>query len=87
MPLINCRVELKLKWLKHCALAICGNDDDSHSNNIILAIEDTKFYVPGSLLLYKCLQTYIDRDISFCDDRILNGFFNMLIRIDWVKLR
>ena len=46
MPLTNCRVELKLKWIKGCLLAICGNDDDAHSNNIIFTIKDTKFCVP-----------------------------------------
>ena len=38
MPLINCKVELKFKWTKHCILSasgadnVIGNDDD---NNII----------------------------------------------------
>ena len=27
MPLINCKVELKLKWTKHCVLAATGNDN------------------------------------------------------------
>ena len=46
MPFINCKVELKLKWIKHYILATCGNGDDAHSNNIIFNIKDTKFYVP-----------------------------------------
>ena len=45
MPLINCKVELKLRWTKHCCLSVAGtdnvngNDDD---NNIIFTIKDTK---------------------------------------------
>ena len=48
MPLINCKVELKLKWTKYCVLfpagidIINGNDND---NNIIFT-KDTKLYVP-----------------------------------------
>lgn len=37
----------------------------------------------GRLLLYKCLQVYIDRAINCYDGRVLNGFLNMLISTDW----
>ena len=49
MPLINCKVELKLRRTKHCVLSVAdtdnanGNNDD---NNIIFAIKYTKLYVP-----------------------------------------
>ena len=53
MPLINCNVELKLKWTKYCVLSAAGNDnvngngnDDVNGNNIIFTIKDTKLYVP-----------------------------------------
>ena len=43
MPLINCNVNLKLKWVKHCVLASSGTENvDANSNNIILTIKDTK---------------------------------------------
>ena len=36
MRLINCKVELKLKWTDHCALSSVGADNDNaNSNNII----------------------------------------------------
>ena len=42
MQLINCKVELKLRWTKHCVLATSGNDnDDVNPNNIIFTIKDT----------------------------------------------
>ena len=47
MQLINCNMELKLRWTKHCVLPVAGtnnangNDDD----NIIFTIKDTKLYV------------------------------------------
>ena len=54
MPLINCKVELKLRWSKHCVLSVArtdkGNNDD---NNIIFTIKDTKLYVPALTLLTK----------------------------------
>ena len=46
MRLINCKIELKLKWKKYCVLsAAAGNNDDANSNNIIFTIKDTKLYV------------------------------------------
>ena len=47
MPLINCQVDLKVKWTKYCVLAVAGADNtNSDSNNIIFTIKDTKLYVP-----------------------------------------
>ena len=47
MPLINCKVELKLKWIKYCVLPAAGNDNDNDRNDkIIFVIKDTKLHVP-----------------------------------------
>ena len=50
MPLINCKVELKLKLIKYCALPVAGNESDINNNdnayNIVFIIKDTKLYVP-----------------------------------------
>ena len=44
MPLINCKVELKLKWTKYYASASNGTDDaDANSNKIIFPIKETIF--------------------------------------------
>ena len=44
---INCKIELKLKWTKYCALTAAGTDNtDANPNNIIFTIKDTKLYVP-----------------------------------------
>ena len=48
MPLINFKVELKLKWTKYCFLSPKGNDNDNENaslKNIIFTIKDTKLYV------------------------------------------
>ena len=39
MPLINCKVELSLKWDKNCILS-------SEDGNSVFTITDTKLYVP-----------------------------------------
>ena len=39
MPLINCKIELSLKWHKNCALS-------SEDGNSVFAITDTKLYGP-----------------------------------------
>ena len=50
MPLINCTVELKLKWTKYCVFSADGNDNEianaDNANSIIFTIKDTKLYVP-----------------------------------------
>ena len=46
MPLINYKVELKLKWEKYCVLSAFGTgriiNDNNNDNNIILTNKDTK---------------------------------------------
>ena len=44
MQLINCKVELTLKWTKYCVLSVAGNDNNA--NNIISTIKHTQLYVP-----------------------------------------
>ena len=49
MPLINCKVELKLKWTKYCDLSASGADNvngNADGNIIIFTIKDTKLNVP-----------------------------------------
>ena len=46
MTLINCKVELKLKWTKHCILSVVGNaSTNEHYENV--------FGMSG--ILYCCL--------------------------------
>ena len=40
VPLINCKVELKLKWVKYCVLSEAGADNVNDSSNIIFTIKD-----------------------------------------------
>ena len=48
MPLSYCKVELKLRWTKHCVLSVAGIDNSNGNNyyKIIFTIKDTKLYVP-----------------------------------------
>ena len=57
MPLINYKVELKLKWTKNCVLSAAGNDNtNANPNNIIFTIKDTKLYVPVATLSARHIQ-------------------------------
>ena len=49
IPLINCKVELKLRWAKYCVLSA----DNELSNNIVFDIKGTKLYAPVSTLSSK----------------------------------
>ena len=45
MPLINCKVELKLIWTKDFVLSVFGNKNDilnADSNNTIFTVKYTK---------------------------------------------
>ena len=49
MPLINCKVELKLRCSKHSVLSVAGTDNangNNNENNIIFTIKNTILYVP-----------------------------------------
>ena len=47
IPLINCKVELRLRWTKDCVLSVVANDnDDANPNDVIFTIKNTKLYVP-----------------------------------------
>ena len=51
MPLINCKVELKLKWSNYCVLSAAGSDKaNDNDDNIIFTIKDRKLYVAAVLL-------------------------------------
>ena len=46
MPLINCKIELKLKLTNNCVLSAAGADNgNANSNNFIFTIKNTKLYV------------------------------------------
>ena len=56
MSLINCKVELKRRWLRHCFSSVLGNENDNinpDSNNITFTIKDIKLYVPAITLSAK----------------------------------
>ena len=47
VPLINRKVEMKLKWWKHCVLFLLANENtvNANANNIIFTFKDTKLHV------------------------------------------
>ena len=43
MPLINCKVKLKVRWIRHCVLSVLGNENNSanaDSKNVIFTIKN-----------------------------------------------
>ena len=62
MPIINCKVELRLKWKKYCVLSAAGADDnDTNSNNIIFIMNGTKLYIPVLNLSARDNQKLLER--------------------------
>ena len=67
MPLINCKVKLKLKWTKYCVLAAAGDDNtNDNPNDIIYTVKDTYISLPS---LYqqkktKNYQNFLAKDLK-----------------------
>ena len=64
LGIMNCKVELKLKWTKYCVLSEAGGDnDDVNSKNIILTIK----------------QSYLIL-LSLCEQKTTKNFQNVLAK-------
>ena len=60
MPLINFKVELKLRWAKDCVLSVAGNEnninENANANGITFTIKGTKLYAPVAALSARDIQ-------------------------------
>ena len=102
MPLINCKVELKLKWSKHCVLSVDGADNvngNNNDNNIIFTIKDTNLYVPvvplstrdnqkPSKLFSKGFEVsvYSNEYKTKSDNKITTNAFRFFLESDFVRV-
>ena len=50
MLLVNCKVELKLKWTKYCALSVVGNDNTNDNLAVLVLLRKTQNYMVLSSL-------------------------------------
>ena len=69
IPLINGKVELKLKWTRYCVLSAAGPDNvngNANASILIFIIKDTKLYVP--------VVTLSARDSQKLSKRLSKGF-------------
>ena len=68
MPLINFKVELKVKWSKYCALpAVCADNENANPDYIIFNIKDPKLYlslVTLSAETIKICQNFLAKDLT-----------------------
>ena len=59
ISMINCKVELKLKWKMFWVLVMAGaNNGNANSNTIFFTIKETKICVPAVTLSGKGNQNY-----------------------------
>ena len=57
MPLINLKVQLKLRWARYCVLGVRGAENEGNSSDsIIFIITGRKFHVPVVMLPAKTTQ-------------------------------
>ena len=69
MLLIDCKVELRLKWTNHYVLVLAGGDNTNTINgNTIVTIKDTKLYVPVVTLSAKVNQDVL-KILSKCSSK------------------
>ena len=78
MPLINCKIELSLRWIENCILSSSGTA-------AIFRITDTKLYVPivtlsaeGNTKLSKLLSDRFKRSIYWSKYKVTD---NILVQI------
>ena len=70
MPTINWKLELKLRWTKHCVLSVLGianNNDGDGNDYTIWSIIDTKLNVPVATLSAKATesdQNFLPKDLK-----------------------
>ena len=79
MPLINCQVDLKVKWTKKCVLAVAGANANSDSG-IIFTIKDTN-YVPVVTLPAKSNQKLSKRLWKDLKDQFIGMNMKQKVRI------
>ena len=63
----KCKLELRLKWTKYCALSAAGVDNvngNDSDNNITFTIKDTKLYVPVVTLSRRDNQNLLAKDLK-----------------------
>ena len=75
MPLINCKVELLLKWIENCGLTIAAN-----AKKVTFEITDAKLYVPivtlsiqGNAKLSKLLDEGFKRSICWNKYKVIDN--------------
>ena len=76
--MINCKVDLRLKWTKYCVLSEAGNDNEiANADNarITFTIKDTKLYVP--------VVTLSARDSQKLSKYLRKGFETLVYWIEW----
>ena len=64
MPLINCKVELSLRWIENCVLAAATTDsnvNNTSADSATFKLSDARLYVPSKdcLLLLMIIQKAI----------------------------
>ena len=69
ISLINCKVELKLKWTRQCVLAAAVDNVNANDDNINFIIRDRKLYVLVIILSAKGNQNYQNFLVKGLEDR------------------
>ena len=87
MPLINCKVELSLKWTENCMLTAAAN-----ANKVSFKITDAKFYVPIVTLsiednakLFKLLSERFKRPIYWNEYKVIPNKIVEIVAINEEK--
>ena len=85
MPLINCKIELKLKWDNYCVFfATRDNNTDVNPNNITRNIKYPKLYVPAMTLSAKDNQE-LSKLLSKAFERLV--YWNNIKQILRIKIQ
>ena len=86
--MINCKVELKPRWTKHCLLSVAGTNNANGNNdddNIIFTIKDTKLYVPVVTLSARDNQKFPELLSKVCERSVYWNEYKIKMIIKYNK--
>ena len=83
MPLVKCKVELKLKWTNYCDLSEAGNDNANYNDNadIIFTIKDTNLYVSVVIYQKEAIKKYQNFLLNYLKGQFIGTNIKQKVRI------
>ena len=71
MPSINCKTELKLKWVRYVLVASGNDNTNANDNDIIFTNKYTKLFVHVVICQLKTIKNYLNFFVREWNDQCI----------------